>query len=257
MNAWAGAIVEADGVAGVEAPVALFVDADARLLAGPALHMLRQNGLAIDHAATAEAALAALEAHSYAMVILEIAAEGFDGPDLCRRIVAAEGPPVMIWSRQRDLVDQVAGLELGADDYVAKAAHPLELLARSRAMLRRRRGLPRDPAAMLSPGAWTFDETLNCVASWRGTRSWLTPGGAALLRLFCARPREPIERMEIVDRLNERELALRTVDIFVSRLRRALAASDDAGKLIRTIPRKGYLLDAAVQPWTTGVLIRM
>lgn len=249
--------MEADGVGGAEAPTALFVDADAGLLAGPALHMLRQSGLVIDHVATAEAALQALAAQRYSMVILELAADGFDGADLCQRIVAADGPPVMIWSRHGELVDRVAGLELGADDYVAKAAHPLELLARTRAMLRRRRGPLRGAAATLPVGAWAFDESLGCITSWRGARSWLTPGGAALLRLFCARPREHIAREEIVQRLNERELALRTVDIFVSRLRRALSASDDAGKLIRTVPRKGYLLDAAVQPWSPGVLIRM
>jgi two-component system OmpR family response regulator len=247
----------ATAAAPAEGPLALLVDADAALLAGPALHMLRQNGVAIDHAATPDAALAAIAERRYALVLLEVAEAAFDGSDLCQRIVAVEGPPVMIWSRQAELLDRVAGLELGADDFVSKHAHPLELLARTRAMLRRRRTYVRSSEPELEPGSWMFDAELNSVSSWRGARSWLTPATAALLRHLCARPRTLVSRDEIVAQLSDGDLAPRTVDIFVSRLRRSLAEADEADRLIRTAPRKGYLLDASVTDRGGRILLRL
>ena len=240
---------------------ALLIDPDPEVCSASALHMLRQNGISIDQAATPDAALEALRRRSYNLVILELAASDFDGSDLCRRVVERHGPPVLVWSARAAPLDQVAGLELGAEDYLAKTAHPLELLARARTILRR--GLATRPQAansgpQLAPGSWIFDDRVNSLRSWRGGRVWLRPASSGLLAVLCARPREPISRDDLLPAVSRgaEEVAARTVDVVVSRLRRSLEACDGGGYLIRTIRPTGYLFDAVVEPMDGGLMIR-
>ena len=240
---------------------ALVIDADPEVCSAAALHMLRRNGIAIDHAATPEAALEALRRRSYNLVILELAASDFDGSDLCRRIVEDRGPPVLVWSARAAPLDQVAGLELGAEDYLAKTAHPLELLARARTILRRTpatRPQPANAGQQLAPSSWIFDGRVNSLRSWRGARVWLRPASSGLLGVLCGRPREPIGREDLLPAVSRGvdEVAARTVDVVVSRLRRSLEACDGGGYLIRTVRPTGYLFDAAVEPMDGGLMIR-
>lgn len=240
---------------------ALLIDPDPEIRSAAALHMLRQNGVAIDQAATAEAGLEAIDRRAYNLVILELAAADYDGPDLCHRIVERAGPPVLVWSARAAPLDQVAGLELGAEDYVAKTAHPLELLARTRAILRRGRAgkaSDRPGDAELGPNTWLFDERVNSIRSWQGQRVWLRPASSGLLRMLCERPREQISREELLRGVSRGEgaVALRTIDVIVSRLRRSLEACDGGGYLIRTVRPTGYLFDASVEAGEAGVLFR-
>ena len=224
--------------------------------------MLRQNGVAIDQAATPEAALEAMTRRTYNLVILELAATDYDGADLCRRVVERAGPPVLVWSARAAPLDQVAGLELGAEDYVAETAHPLELLARTRAILRRgRAGKVAERSggdADSAPNTWLFDERVNSIRSWQGQRVWLRPASSGLLRMLCERPREQISREELLRGVSRGDgaVALRTIDVIVSRLRRSLEACDGGGYLIRTVRPTGYLFDAAVETGAAGVLFR-
>lgn len=241
---------------------ALLIDPDPEIRSAAALHMLRQNGVAVDQAATAEAALEAIARRAYNLIILELASADYDGADLCRRIVERNGPPVLVWSVRAAPLDQVAGLELGAEDYVAKTAHPLELLARTRAILRRgRAGVAAERAGAqteLAPNAWLFDERVNSIRSWQGQRVWLRPASSSLLSMLCARPREQIGRDELLRAVSRGEtaVALRTIDVIVSRLRRSLEACDGGGYLIRTVRPTGYLFDAAVETGEAGVVFR-
>lgn len=240
---------------------ALLVDGDPEIRSAAALHMLRQNGIAIEQAADPATALAALDRRAFNLVILELAGADYDGADLCRRIVERGGPPVLVWSLRAAALDQVAGLELGAEDYVAKTAHPLELLARARAILRRARSsaaLPPSAGPQLEPGSWLYDPQVNSVRSWRGARVWLRPASSALLGVLCAHPRQSIEREALLQAVSRGSngVAVRTVDVVVSRLRRSLEACDGGGYLVRTIRPKGYLFDAAVDAGPAGLTIR-
>jgi two-component system OmpR family response regulator len=239
---------------------ALLIDPDPETAGAAALHMLRQNLVAIDQVASPEAAFEALLRRRYGLVILELADGCYDGAGLCRGIVERGGPPVMIWSIRASPLEQVMGLELGAEDYLAKAAHPLEFLARVRVILRRERQL-----ASLAPAAgaaangrsWLFEGDAHRVRSASGLQVRLRPACAALLQLLCERPRRRVEREEIRVWISGDGalVAPRTVDVMVSRLRRSLQACDGGENLIQTVRSGGYRLDATVETAATGVII--
>jgi two-component system OmpR family response regulator len=178
--------------------------------------------------------------------------------ELCRRLVQAARAAVIIWSQQATALDQVAGLELGADDFVAKSAHPLELLARSRAVLRRSaRQAQGRSAEALAVDSWLFSPGTNGLQAWTGAQIWLRRGCGLVLEALCETPRRPVSRDEVAARLarGEREYLLRGVDVLVSRLRRAFEECEGGGRLVRTALGKGYFLSADAQPRDGGFLI--
>ena len=118
------------------APRVLWIDDDDGAIE-PGLDMLRRHGFDVERAGTAAAAESMLDAADADLVILETALPDADSLALCRRISEAETTPVLVVARAADTLDRVAGLEFGADDVLAKTTHPLELLARVRALLRR------------------------------------------------------------------------------------------------------------------------
>jgi DNA-binding response OmpR family regulator len=237
---------------------ALLVDPDPAADTAGAVHLLRANGFTVEHLAGAQEAQAAAGAGGYDLILIETAAAGYDGVELCRRLVQSGRAAVIIWSQQASALDQVAGLELGADDFVSKSAHPLELLARSRAVLRR--GLRQTqgrPAETLAPDTWLFSPGTNGLQAWTGAQVWLRRGCSLVLEALCETPRRPVSRDEVAARLarGEREYLLRGVDVLVSRLRRAFEECEGGGRLVRTALGKGYFLSADAQPRDQGFLI--
>ncbi|HZI10553.1 MAG TPA: response regulator, partial [Myxococcus sp.] len=114
----------------------LLIDDDTRMYELLAQY-LGQNGISVTHAADGGRGLAALEAGAYDAVLLDVMMPGMDGLEVCRRIRARSTLPVIMLTARGDETDRVVGLELGADDYLAKPFSPRELLARLRAVLRR------------------------------------------------------------------------------------------------------------------------
>ena len=114
----------------------LCIDDDARLF-----ELLRDyfapNGIVLVHAADGAKGLAAVGADVFDAVLLDVMMPGMDGLEVCRRLRQSSGVPVIMLTARGDEADRVVGLELGADDYVAKPFSPRELLARLRAVLRR------------------------------------------------------------------------------------------------------------------------
>src|SRR5258708_12528902 len=130
----------------------LIIEDDTRLAAMMSDY-LRQNGYGVVHAPDAERGLAALQADSFDLLLLDLMLPDADGLEICRRL-RAESPgkpqvPIIMVTAKGDPADRVVGLELGADDYVSKPFEPRELLARIRAVLRRSAGV--SPAAAASP----------------------------------------------------------------------------------------------------------
>ncbi|WP_309091070.1 response regulator transcription factor [Phenylobacterium sp.] len=233
-----------------EAPHALgpalifWADPDAAAVE-PHAQMLRRSGFEVrrfDTLAELEAAMAAAQP---SLVILDTAMPGEDALALCGRLSGEADTPVMLFSAAAETLDRVAGLESGADEYLHKAAHPLEVLARTRALLRRARRQVRTK----SPGAWSLDMLTGLVTGPSGRCVRLSPSEATLLKLFSERPNEVLYRQELMALLHGEAaggLTPRLVDTRVARLRKALDACDAGGDLIRTMRGGGYLFHAAV-----------
>jgi two-component system OmpR family response regulator len=230
----------------VGAPRVIWIDADAEAIE-PGVDMLRRHGFEVAQAASAAEAQPLLDGPAADLVILETALPDADGLALCRRLSEAEAAPVMVMARAAETLDRVAGLEFGADDVLAKTTHPLELLARVRALLRRAaRHARRTAAAALE--TWRFDGELGYVTSPQGRTVRLSPADAALLSALAARPGEVLNRDALVALLHGEGAAAggRSIDARIARLRRTLSACDGAGELIKTLRGGGYLFQAQV-----------
>ncbi|MBW8813571.1 MAG: response regulator transcription factor [Caulobacterales bacterium] len=225
----------------------VWIDADLEAIE-PGVDMLRRHGFEVAQAGSAAEAGPLLDgATTTDLVILDTALPDADGLALCRRLSEAEAAPVMVMSRAADTLDRVAGLEFGADDVLAKTTHPLELLARVRALLRRAaRHARRTAAAALE--TWRFDGELGYVTSPLGRTVRLSPADAALLSALAARPGEVLKRDALVALLHGEGAVAggRSIDARVARLRRTLSACDGAGEMIKTLRGGGYLFQAQV-----------
>jgi two-component system OmpR family response regulator len=228
-------------------PRVLWIDADPAAVES-GLEMLRRHGFDVEQTASAAAAQSVLDGPGADLVILDTALPDADGLALCRRLSEAETAPVLVVSRAADTLDRVAGLEFGADDVLPKTIHPLELLARVRALLRRATRQARQ-AAESALATWRFDAELGYVTSPSGRTVRLSPADTALLRVLAGRPGEVLPRDALVAQLHGGDGGAaggRSIDARIARLRRTLSACDGAGELIKTLRGGGYLFQAQV-----------
>jgi DNA-binding response OmpR family regulator len=194
---------------------------------------LRQEGFAVTSTPTGEGGLRLARIDAPDVVILDVGLPDGDGFDILRRLRAVSEVPVVMLTARGDLDDRVRGLELGADDYVAKPFHFAELLARVRAQLRRR--TPRDSA--LRVGDVTLDPMEHTVT--RGDRPLsLTAREFELLELFLRHPGEVLSKESILDRLWGYAFDDNLVEVYVGYLRRKLGEPH----VIETIRGAGYVL---------------
>jgi len=175
---------------------------------------------------------------------------GEDGLSICRRLAARNGPPVIMLSAMGEEVDRIVGLELGADDYLAKPCNPRELLARIRAVLRRREeGGGRLSADLgYSFAGFQLDMSRRQLKAPNGVLVLLTAGEFALLLAFLAHPNRVLSRDELLERARggEADVFDRAIDVQISRLRRKLHACTER-ELILTYRGSGYMFDADVR----------
>ncbi len=188
-------------------------------------------------------------------IVLDLMMPGEDGLSLARGLRKTSDVPILMLSARGEEIDRVVGLEMGADDYLAKPFSPRELLARLRALLRRTR--PGDPAAGAAPapdlaaqahlhnfGPFTLD-----TSAWRllreGVEVTVSSGEVALLRLFVEHPRRVLSRDHLVEWLKgyERGAFDRSIDVRVTRLRRKIEPDPAHPVYIRTVRGEGYLFN--------------
>lgn len=227
-------------------PRVVWIDADAQAIE-PGVEMLRCHGFQVARAGSAAEAQPLLESDSVDLVILETSLPDADGLALCRRLSETDAAPVLVVARAADTLDRVAGLEFGADDVLPKTTHPLELLARVKALLRRAaRHARRAAAAALA--TWRFDAELGYVTAPSGRTVRLSPADAALLRALASRPGQVLPREALLAQLHGDgpSASGRSIDARVARLRRTLSTCDGAGDLIKTLRGGGYLFQAQV-----------
>jgi two-component system, OmpR family, response regulator len=206
------------------------------------------------HAASGrEEATRYLAARQPALIILDLRLGQDDGLDLLRSIRAASDVPVIIVTGHRlEEIDRVVGLELGADDYVTKPFGLGELLARVRAVLRRRRlahqAGERITQRVYEFGGWRLDCEGRRLTDPGGQAVTLTKGEHALLVAFLEAPQRPLQREQLLQatRVHE-DIFDRSIDVQVLRLRRKLEADASAPRIIRTERGLGYTFTLPVK----------
>lgn len=179
-------------------------------------------------------------------IVLDLMLPGEDGLSLARRLRSQSNVPILMLSARGEEIDRVVGLEVGADDYLAKPFSPRELLARLRALLRRSQGqgAPSPQPEPPSFGPFRLD-----AASHRLTRDGaevkLSTAEFALLRIFVEHPLRVLSRDTLIDMLKgyERDPFDRSVDTRVTRLRRKIEPNPGAPVYIRTVRGEGYLFN--------------
>jgi two-component system OmpR family response regulator len=225
----------------------LIVDDDDELRAEMAAY-LRGHGYIVHEAAEARTARRILKASPIQVVVLDVMMPGEDGLSLCRSLADDPGPAVLMLSAMGESIDRVLGLELGADDYVVKPLEPRELLARVRALLRRRQAHGAGRGRIYGFAGFRFDIVRRRLSAPDGVMLMLTPGELSLLGAFIDNPRAVLTRDElfILTRGETSPHAVdRAIDVQVSRLRRKLNDKAES-EIIKTYRGLGYVFDAEV-----------
>jgi two-component system phosphate regulon response regulator OmpR len=178
------------------------------------------------------------------LVVLDLMLPGEDGLSLLKWLRTDGGPPVIIVSARGEEVDRVVGLEVGADDYLAKPFGPRELLARVRAVLRRHGGNASAPkeTGVQAFGPFRLDLATH-VLTHDGGEIPLTSGEFTLLRIFLEHPNQVLTRDHLITLVKgyDRSPFDRSVDVRVTRLRRKIEPNPEAPIYLRTIWGEGYL----------------
>jgi len=227
----------------------LLIDDDARL-AELLVGYLQPQGVALVHAGGGQAGLAQLQGGGFDAVLLDVMMPGMDGLAVLRKLRdAGHRVPVIMLTARGDEADRVVGLELGADDYVAKPFSPRELLARLRAVLRRARPgrKPLSAAPTLRAGDLRMDR-ISRRAWLRDTELVLTPKAMLLLDYLITHPDELMSRDRLLEVLwgFDFPVGTRAVDNRIAELRRALGDDPARPAWIATIPGQGYRFVARV-----------
>jgi two-component system, OmpR family, response regulator BaeR len=237
----------AAGLAADPGPARVLVVEDEPRLAALLADYLRAAGHEPECVADGAVALQAYAARRHDLVLLDLMLPGLDGLAVCRRLRETSAVPIVMLTARADEADRLAGLELGADDYIAKNPFsPREVVARLNAVLRRTRA-PALPAAALhiDEAAWT--------AHWQGRPLDLTPNEFRLLRTLASRPGRVFERAQLLEQLHADGRAPvradadratdRAVDSHVKNLRRKLELAGAGNERIRAVYGVGYCYD--------------
>ncbi|MFG1293580.1 response regulator [Xanthobacter versatilis] len=190
------------------------------------------------------------------LILMDVHMPGEDGLTLARRIRSAAATPIIMLTAADDIVDRVAGLEVGADDYVVKPFDLRELKARIRAVLRRYTAVPppthEPPSAngavpagadLVPCGVVFLDMEAHCLVRRDGTREMLTAMEFDLLRVFLQNPNRVLTRDRLLDLAHDRdnEPFDRSIDVRVTRLRKKIEADPAKPQAIKTVRGVGYL----------------
>jgi DNA-binding response OmpR family regulator len=201
---------------------------------------LKQFGITLDCAGSAEEGLNKLARSEPDLLLLDVMLPGKDGFEVCREVRKTSRVPIIMLTARGDVFDRISGLEIGADDYVAKPFEPRELVARIQTILRRV-DLPGTDQQLLQFEGMEIDKAARNVRV-DGVTVELTSMEFELLVILAQRAGKKISRDEILNQLRGIDAAIltRAVDIMVSRLRQKLGDSVKPPRFIQTVWGMGY-----------------
>lgn len=225
-------------------------DAEIRALLGT---YLRKNGYRTSVAADGDAMWKVLAHNAVDLIVLDLMLPGEDGLTLCRKLRAESDAPVIMLTARGEETDRIVGLEMGADDYLAKPFSARELLARIKSVLRRYRSLPRnlhaDGAREISFAGWRLDTVARHLVSPEGVVTSLSGAEYQLLKVFLSHPHHVLNRDQLMLLAKGREADPldRSIDIQVSRLRHRLHDDSADPTIIKTVRGEGYVFAVPVE----------
>jgi len=226
---------------------ALLVEDDARL-AALTREYLEGHGVAVTVVSDGRSGLAEALARRHDVVLLDLMLPEKGGLEVCRELRARSDVPIIVLTARGEEADRVMGLELGADDYMAKPFSARELLARMRAVVRRARGRAGPSLEVLRVGRLVIDPGAH-RATQGGAELTLTGYEFALLKALAERAGRVLSREQLMEiaRGSAEEAFDRSIDVHVSRLRQKLGDDPKRPRLIKTVRGAGYVL-AAEEP---------
>jgi two-component system, OmpR family, response regulator len=222
----------------------LLVEDDDRL-AQLIAEFLERYEFAVSIVREGDLALGAIDKHKPSLVILDLMLPNMDGMEVCRQIRRSSTLPVLILTARMDAYDQIAGLEVGADDYVVKPVEPRVLVARARALLRRANLASEIPVT--ESRALTFGSLMisppNRIVTWKGQTVDLKTTEFNLLLILARAAGQVLSRNDILTELRGIEFdgIDRSVDAGISKLRRRFEDTSPEPQRIKTVWGRGYL----------------
>ena len=222
----------------------LIVDDDERIR-GLLQKFLIRNGFLVSAARDAAHARRILTGLDFDLIVLDVMMPGEDGISLTRHIRETSPTPILLLTARAETDDRIAGLEAGADDYLAKPFEPKELLLRINAILRRMPEIVADDGApkYLSLGGLRYDTERGEM--WRGDDLVrLTSTEIQLMKVFAGKPGEPLSRTQLVEELgrDRGQSQERAVDVQITRLRRKIEDNPKQPRYLQTVRGAGYML---------------
>ena len=234
-----------------ERPHVLIVDDD-REIRGLLAQYLEKHDFRTSAVADGREMRRVLERTHVDLLVLDLMLPGEDGLSLCRELRGRSQLPIIMLTARGEDVDRIVGLELGADDYVAKPFNPRELLGRIRAVLRRSAHAPRDPSPENVRGfsfdGWRLDTVTRTLTSASGNEVNLSGAEYRLLAVLLGSGNRVLTRAQLTELLRGREADPfdRSIDVRVSRLRQILGDDARAPQIIKTVYGEGYVIGVNV-----------
>ncbi|MGN5230192.1 response regulator [Aeromonas veronii] len=213
---------------------------------------LEQHGLRVSCARDGKEMKRLLEEREFDLLVLDLMMPGEDGLTLCRELRVKSNLPIIMLTAMGEETDRIIGLEMGADDYLAKPFNPRELLARIKAVMRRTQADTHPAAETLTRDLrfdrWLLDVNRRGLVDEDGVGLSLSTAEFDLLKVFLERPQRVLSRDQLLDLARGREAVAfdRAIDTLVSRLRRKLERDPKNPELIKTIWGGGYMFSADV-----------
>jgi two-component system OmpR family response regulator len=230
----------------------LIVDEDREARAALAGH-LEHHGFKVTTASTATAMQRALERARIDLVLIDLLPGEDGGPRVARMLRNGGETPFIILARRDDAVDRIVGLEMGADDYLAKPVNPRELLARMRNVLRRSNGvLGAAPAArsrLFRFGGWQLDIVSRELSDPAGHPARLRNAEYRVLSSLLAHGNRVVARSRLIELARGRDAGPfdRSIDVRISRLRQILGDDARVPRIIKTVHGEGYVIGVLVE----------
>jgi len=220
---------------------------------------LSKHGYRVTTAADGREMKKVLEDARIDLVVLDLMMPGEDGLTLCRNLRADSQLPVIMLTAMGEETDRIIGLEMGADDYLAKPFNPRELLARIKAVMRRSGAAPvmrevKVTTEQLAFAGWSLDAGKRELTGPDGMMIPMSTGEFELLLAFLEHPQRVLSRDQLLDLARGRDAVPfdRSIDVQVSRLRKKIEVDPKEPQLIKTVRGGGYMLTAKVEK-TEGV----
>jgi len=213
---------------------------------------LEQAGYRVSAVPDGKAMRRVLDSRRVDLVVLDLMLPGEDGLTLCRDLRTHSSLPVLMLTALGTEVDRIVGLEMGADDYLAKPFNPRELVARIKNILRRALALPPnlepEDVGAFRFADWTLDVAARHLIAPDGLVVPLSGAEYRLLRVFLEHPQRVLSRDQLLELASGRESILfdRSIDVLVGRLRKRLRDDGREPQLVKTVRGQGYVLAAAV-----------